>query len=286
MNKYYSIKIPKPCHEDWNTMTPKEKGRYCDACEKTVVDFTKMNLYETQDFIHQNKQKRICGHFKQTQLDSINLFIPSHVLETQHSFYKLFLLTLLIVMGTTLFNCTNKNGAKQKIDSVEVIDSINKKKCKFNSKNDTIVDAFVEEELTIETVGEIEVTGDMKTQEEDIVVGVIIAETPPQFKNTPKNLNREEKKRYFSNKITKIVHDNFNTKVGLGLIRKQKVFIQFKINEKGNVIDIKARAAHPKLEEEAKRVIKLLPQFIPAKQRNKPITVVYSLPIIFQVEES
>ncbi len=43
----------------------------------------------------------------------------------QKSFHKVFLLVLLIVMGTTLMNCTNKNGSKQRIDSIEVIDTIN-----------------------------------------------------------------------------------------------------------------------------------------------------------------
>ena len=100
MKNYYSISIPKPCHEDWSIMTPKEKGRFCDSCAKTVIDFTKMNSLEIQDFINENKSNRICGHFKQTQLDSININVPSHIIE-QQSFHKLFLLVLLITMGTT-----------------------------------------------------------------------------------------------------------------------------------------------------------------------------------------
>ena len=76
-------------------------------------------------------------------------------------------------------------------------------------------------------------------------------------------------------------------------MRKQKIpayqqvgkSTKFKIDKQGNVIDIKTRAPHPALEKEAKRVIQLLPQFIPAKQNGKPIKVVYTLPIIFQVEE-
>lgn len=306
MKKYYSISIPKPCHENWNTMTPKEKGRFCNSCAKTVIDFTKMDSFEVQNFIRENKTRNICGHFKQTQLDSINIYIPSQILKKQQCFHKIFLLTLLIVMGTTLMNCINKNGTKQKIDSIEVVDSINKKTIdKFDGTKEDILPKTVysticpipkkpsipeaDKELVIKTVGNIEIirpTGIIEyEEEEELVIGMLVAESPPEFKNTPKNLTIQEKRKYLSKQITEIISKNFNTSVCLKLKGKQKIFTQFKINEKGLVIDIKIRAPHPKLETEAKRVIMLLPQFIPAKQRNKPTKVVYTLPIIFQAEE-
>jgi hypothetical protein len=40
MAKKFQLQIPEPCHEDWNKMTPVHKGRFCDSCEKAVVDFT------------------------------------------------------------------------------------------------------------------------------------------------------------------------------------------------------------------------------------------------------
>tara|TARA_R110002050_G_scaffold57866_7_gene130221 strand:+ start:5298 stop:6143 length:846 start_codon:yes stop_codon:yes gene_type:complete len=177
MKNYYSISIPKPCHEDWNKMTPKDKGRFCNSCVKTVIDFTKMDTYEIQDFVNDNKNNRICGHFKQSQLDSINIYIPSKFIEQRQNFHKTFLLVLLIVMGTTLMNCTNKSGNKQKIDSIEVIDTLNnnrinildgigeiteidslpKKSCKTKPKEARYIDIQKEGEIVIETVGDIEI---------------------------------------------------------------------------------------------------------------------------------
>ena len=37
------LTIPKPCHENWDEMTPNEKGRFCSICSKTVKDFTKLS---------------------------------------------------------------------------------------------------------------------------------------------------------------------------------------------------------------------------------------------------
>lgn len=301
MKNYYSISIPKPCHEDWNMMNTKEKGRFCNSCAKTVIDFTKMDTYQIQDFLNENRSNRICGHFKQTQLDSINIYIPSQILEQQQNFHKLFLLVLLIVMGTSLMNCTNKNGDTQKIDSVEIINYINSLGEPLLKKADSIPEKTCTERITkkeeiTETLGDIEVieppityepvdpVGIITYEKEDTVIGLLFAESPPEFLNTPSNLSIQEKRDYFSKQITNIVSKNFNTSVCLNLRGKQRVDTQFKINDEGYIIDIKARAPHPKLEEEAKRVIQLLPKFIPAKQRDKFISVVYTLPIIFQAE--
>ena len=73
MKTRYSISIPRPCHENWSEMSPNEKGRFCQSCSKIVVDFTKMEIVDVQAFIHNNKEQRICGHIKQSQLDTINL---------------------------------------------------------------------------------------------------------------------------------------------------------------------------------------------------------------------
>ena len=61
-----------------------------------------------------------------------------------------------------------------------------------------------------------------------------------------------------------------------------RVIVQFKIDETGNIRDIRAKAPVPELEEEAKRVVNSLPQMTPGKQRGKAVGVVYSLPIVFQ----
>lgn len=122
MERNLKITIPKPCHEDWNKMTLKENNRFCLSCSKTVIDFTTMLPDEIQHFFVQNQNKKICGRFKSEQLEGLIIQIPSRVLHTQTQYHKMFLLALFIAMGTTLFSCQDKNGNKQKIDKVEVVE--------------------------------------------------------------------------------------------------------------------------------------------------------------------
>lgn len=61
--KNYKLTIPKPCNENWNKMTPDEKGRFCSSCSKTVVDFTKKSTKEIQDYLIEKNGQRVCGHF-------------------------------------------------------------------------------------------------------------------------------------------------------------------------------------------------------------------------------
>ncbi|WP_345741542.1 energy transducer TonB [Salegentibacter mishustinae] len=89
-----------------------------------------------------------------------------------------------------------------------------------------------------------------------------------------------------SEKITAYVNKNFNKDLGseLGLSGINRINILFQINTKGDIVNIQARAPHPKLEEEAKAIIKSLPKMQPGTQRGKPVNVNYALPIIFQVQ--
>ncbi|WP_435138569.1 hypothetical protein [Formosa sp. A9] len=62
----YQIQIPKPCHERWETMTPTEKGAFCTACQRDVIDFTQSSPLELTRVIL--KQGKICGRFTPKQL--------------------------------------------------------------------------------------------------------------------------------------------------------------------------------------------------------------------------
>ncbi len=66
--KKISIAIENPCHEDWNRMTPEKQGRFCNSCEKIVIDFSEMSDSEILQFFNKPKTEKICGRFKSEQL--------------------------------------------------------------------------------------------------------------------------------------------------------------------------------------------------------------------------
>lgn len=51
-------------------MTPNERGRHCDSCNKTVIDFT---LYSEKQLIEffSNATGRVCGHISAHQLNKV-----------------------------------------------------------------------------------------------------------------------------------------------------------------------------------------------------------------------
>lgn len=115
-----------------------------------------------------------------------------------------------------------------------------------------------------------------------------VVENPPFYKECEGIKDQSEKKKCTSDKVSKFVMKNFNTNlaISLGLEGRQNIFVTFKIDKKGNITDVKARGPHSVIEDEATRVIKMLPKMIPGKHNGKTVTVPYSLPIIFQVQSN
>jgi hypothetical protein len=89
----YRITIPEPCHEDWNNMTPTEKGRFCVVCDKCLTDFT--TLSTPQLFAQVSAGKNICGRFREDQL---NRFIYQHP-PKKSGVFQLALTSALAIFG-------------------------------------------------------------------------------------------------------------------------------------------------------------------------------------------
>ncbi|WP_417854326.1 energy transducer TonB [Xanthomarina gelatinilytica] len=121
--------------------------------------------------------------------------------------------------------------------------------------------------------------------EEDVEVPFAVIENVPVFPGCEKG-NNEDKKACMNEQMQKFIVKKFNTDLAgdLGLSGIQKINVFFKIDKTGEIVDIKARAPHPRLEQEAIRVVSLLPKMKPGKQRGKAVRVPYYLPIKFQVQ--
>lgn len=65
-----STQLPKPkyCGQNWSKMGKTTGGRICGACQKTIVDFSRMSWREIEH-IQQENNNSVCGMYKQSQLD-------------------------------------------------------------------------------------------------------------------------------------------------------------------------------------------------------------------------
>ncbi|RZK56316.1 MAG: hypothetical protein EOO91_12370 [Pedobacter sp.] len=93
------ITIPKPCTENWGNMKPLEKGRFCESCEKEVLDFTKFSTTELQNYFKYPKGN-VCGRINKRQLID---FIPKPVPSNKFKYlsYKLFVASSLTLLTST-----------------------------------------------------------------------------------------------------------------------------------------------------------------------------------------
>jgi TonB-dependent SusC/RagA subfamily outer membrane receptor len=119
------LTIPKPCHENWETMTPEEKGRFCSVCSKTVRDFTVDSDDEIVD-VFANTSDNICGKFNESQLNRDLQY--SHINTVLAKFAVGFIFTTAgFVSVNAQHKIVNDSIKAEKIDEV-LITGITKKR--------------------------------------------------------------------------------------------------------------------------------------------------------------
>src|ERR671910_280849 len=99
MPKFLHLQIPKPCHEDWNSMNLVAQGRFCNSCQKTVTDFTQMSDAQLIAFFKKPKQST-CGRFTQEQLEN-EILIPRKRIPWVKYFFQIALPALLLSLKST-----------------------------------------------------------------------------------------------------------------------------------------------------------------------------------------
>lgn len=274
MDKQYKISIPEPCHENWDKMAPKDNGRFCLSCSKTVVDFSSMLPEEIQHYFIQNQNNKICGRFKKTQLDNIIIQIPNRVLYSQNHYHKIFLLALFIAMGTTLFSCTDKNGNKKKIDKIEIVNNVMQNQDE-NEPHSSCYGHLVESKKE-----------KTKRITEVITMGMVL---PPNlakkgtfnyqivYNSTDLDVLPMPEigmKKFYDFFSKNYIHPN-NTKAFKGTIS-----ILFVVEKDGSLTNFNIIKNTPKeMGDEAIRILKIGPKWTPGKLNNHVVRTTYMLPI-------
>ena len=74
MKRKLQLQIPEPCHENWNSMTETQQGRFCMSCQKEVIDFSVMSDKEILGYIS-TASSNMCGRVADNQLNR-DLTVP------------------------------------------------------------------------------------------------------------------------------------------------------------------------------------------------------------------
>lgn len=123
MGKQFRLSVADPCHEDWEQMSPVEKGRFCGSCQKQVVDFTDMTDTQIATFFKKSTGS-VCGRFMDDQLNR-NIAIPKKRIPWVKYFFH-FTWPLFIA---SLKSCTQKNSQ----DKHNKQESVQEEKVKFSN---------------------------------------------------------------------------------------------------------------------------------------------------------
>lgn len=128
----------------------------------------------------------------------------------------------------------------------------------------------VREEVIVATE-EMPRTEDMGEEDEDQVF--VIVEKKAEFPGGQKNLMEylRENIKYPEKALDKSLEG--------------RVYVKFTIKKDGSIDEIKViRSADPILDEEAIRVVKNMPKWIPAQHNGKDVNSTYTLPITFHIK--
>ncbi|WP_273568209.1 energy transducer TonB [Maribacter halichondriae] len=121
--------------------------------------------------------------------------------------------------------------------------------------------------------------------EEEISVPFAVIENVPIFPGCESATNNDERKACFQKKMQEHVIKQFKyPDMALELGIQGKVYVQFAIDSKGYITNIRTRGPDQNLEKEAGRIIAALPKMTPGTQRGRAVKVPYSIPVTFRLQ--
>jgi protein TonB len=118
--------------------------------------------------------------------------------------------------------------------------------------------------------------------DEDISVPFAVIEDVPVF---PGCEGASDKKACFQEQMQKHIRKHFRyPEIAQEMGVQGRVNVMFVIQRDGSIGGIRMRGPDKNLEAEALRIIELLPDMTPGKQRGRPVKVPFSIPITFRLQ--
>lgn len=252
--------IPKPCHQKWDEMTPDEKGRYCKACNKTVVDFTKMTDDEVLSYFTQHQGQKVCGKVHKSQLaqNEVEISIPLSTIKKGLTKWQVFGLSLLLVFGVLLtgFKDTHQTKATFKLEQ-------NYSAFKIDSPPPI---PYI--------IGDIQ--PEYSHEDEDIFGMIINEHILPSYKG-----GEAARQQYLKDKLAKIDFTNYTDSL------PRKVITEFFIDTTGRPQKVKIAKGgiDSTFNQQIINIVEQMPDWTPGRLYDKPEVVRMYMPIKILTKE-
>lgn len=113
MVKQTLLQIPKPCSQNWEGMNVVSGGRFCNNCEKKVVDFSLMSDRQILEILNKSKGE-VCGRFVNEQMNR-ELAVSS---QQSNALIPAVLISTVLMAGTTAVRAAEKVAPAMEQDTV------------------------------------------------------------------------------------------------------------------------------------------------------------------------
>lgn len=161
---------------------------------------------------------------------------------------------------------------------IEIVDDTEEIEETMIESTETNQESVIEEVIEVEDV-------EVEEEEEEVSVPFSVIENVPIFPGCEDEKTNEAKKACFQKKIQEHVAKEFRyPEVALEMGVQGRVFVQFAIDNKGHIADIRVRGPDKNLEAEATRIVAAIPKMTPGMQRGRAVKVPYSIPITFKLQ--
>lgn len=105
--QHFTLSIPEPCSKAWEQMTPCGSGKFCNSCQKTVIDFTDYSEAQIAAFFADKRGESVCGRFYAAQIEEA---VFSYVAPAQKSYRTLAMAASVAVLTVLSFTADGQNS--------------------------------------------------------------------------------------------------------------------------------------------------------------------------------
>ena len=142
------------------------------------------------------------------------------------------------------------------------------------------------QEIIIEQEAEVVIVVEEEEEEGPVIEEVFdVVEDMPEFKGCEHIKNKAERQSCVTKKLMGYLTENIKyPEMAKENGIQGKVFVQFAVWKDGTIKEVKiVKGVHKTLDNEALRVVKMMPKWNPGKQRGKTVNCRFTLPIKFKI---